>query len=132
QVETAASNVGYAKTTLDRLDSAVTDGLRGVGLAERQYAAGTIDLSRLIQYQRTVLDLQDSQAQAEGFFAQNLVELYRSLGGGWEPDPLPPPADEAYPKNDPDGEGPPESPSSSPPSPESPAATAVAVAEPAS
>ncbi len=132
QVETAASNVGYARTTLDRLDSAVTDGLRGVGLAERQYAAGTIDLSRLIQYQRTVLDLQDSQAQAEGFFAQNLVELYRSLGGGWEPDPLPPPADEAYPKDDPDGKGPPESPPSSPPSPESPAATAVAAAEHAS
>lgn len=127
EVETAASNVGYARTTLDRLDSAVVDGLRGLGLAERQYAAGTIDLSRLIEIQRLVLELQNSLSQAEGFYAQNIVELYRSLGGGWEPDPLPKPADEAYPKSDPDGEAP-----LAPSSPESPAATAVAAAEPAS
>jgi outer membrane protein, multidrug efflux system len=132
EVETAASNVGYARTTLERLDSAVVDGLRGVGLAERQYTAGTIDLSRLIEYQRMVLELRNSQAQAEGFYAQNIVELYRSLGGGWEPDPLPKPADEAYPQSDPDGEGPSESTSPSSSSPESPAATAVAAAEPAS
>ena len=130
QVETAASNVGYARTTLDRLDGAVVDGLRGIALAANQYAAGTIELSRLIEYQRMVLDLQNSQAQARGFYAQNVIELYRSLGGGWEPDPIPAPADAAYPKSDPAGENAPHSPSSTEES-EPPAATAVAAAEPA-
>lgn len=98
QVETAASNVGSARRSLDELDAATIDATRATSLAERQYQAGTIDLSRLIKFQETLLELQDAQAQAQGFYAQNLVELYRSLGGGWEDAPLPTPADGALPE----------------------------------
>lgn len=89
EVETAAGNVGYAATALRRLDRAVADARRGIGLAQRQYEAGTIDLDRLIGYERLVLELADKQVQAQGLLGQNVVELCRSLGGGWREDPLP-------------------------------------------
>jgi multidrug efflux system outer membrane protein len=58
-------------------------------LAMRQYEAGTIDLTRLVQYLETVIRARDGLAQAEGLVAQNYVELYRSLGGGWDATPAP-------------------------------------------
>jgi len=97
QVETAAGNVGSARRSLDELDDATTDAKRATSLASRQYEAGTIDLSRFIKFQETLLDLEDAQAQAQGFYAQNLVELYRSLGGGWEGDRLPEASEGALP-----------------------------------
>ena len=30
---------------------------------------------------------QDSYAESQGQVVQNLIELYRALGGGWQPDP---------------------------------------------
>jgi multidrug efflux system outer membrane protein len=120
EVETAASNVGYASTSLRRVDRAVTDARRGIALAIRQYEAGTIDLDRLIQYERTVLDLEDKRLQASGLLGQNVVELCRSLGGDWAETPLPEAAADAYPEPMPD--------SSSSPDPESVPAAAPAVA----
>jgi len=96
QVETAAGNVGFAQRMLDRLDDAVSDARRAVGLAERQYQVGAINLSTLIRYRQILLDLEQVQVQAQGLLAQNFVELCRSLGGGWRPVPLPDAADEAY------------------------------------
>lgn len=95
QVETAAGNVGFARRMLDRLDGAVSDASRGVGLAERQYRAGAIDLSTLIRYRTSLLELEQAQVQAQGLFAQNFVELCRSLGGDWQEATLPEAADEA-------------------------------------
>ena len=97
EVETAAGNVGFASTALRRLDRAVGDARRGIALAVRQYDAGTIDLDRLIDYERLVLDLEDKRIQACGLLGQNVVELCRSLGGGWSDATLPVPAEDAYP-----------------------------------
>jgi len=99
EVETAAGNVGFAETALRRLDRAVADARRGIGLAVRQYDAGTIDLDRLIDYERLVLDLEDKRIQACGLLGQNVVELCRSLGGGWREDPLPEAAEGAFPNS---------------------------------
>ncbi len=95
QVETAAGNVGFARRMLDRLDEAVSDAARGVEVAERQYRAGAIDLSTLIRYRTSLLELEKSWVQAQGLLAQNFVELCRSLGGDWRTAPLPEAADEA-------------------------------------
>lgn len=62
---------------------------RAYDLAMRQYEAGTIDVTRLVQYLETVIRARDGLAQAEGLVAQNYVELYRSLGGGWDASPAP-------------------------------------------
>lgn len=58
-------------------------------LAFLQYNAGTIDISRLIEFLQAAVIARDGLAQASGLTAQNTVELYRSLGGGWECTPMP-------------------------------------------
>ena len=58
-------------------------------LAFMQYDAGTIDIGRLIEFLQAAVVARDGLAQASGLTAQNTVELYRSLGGGWECTPMP-------------------------------------------
>ena len=62
-------------------------------LAFLQYNHGTIDIARLIQYLQASVVARDGLARAEGLTAINCVELYRSLGGGWEMDPPPRPVE---------------------------------------
>ncbi|GAA5178742.1 efflux transporter outer membrane subunit [Niveibacterium umoris] len=68
------------------LGVAVTAAVQAEQLASQRYAAGLIDLSVLLDTQRTLLSLQDQQTSAQGDRATALVNLYKALGGGWSPD----------------------------------------------
>ena len=79
--------------------ASVEDGARAVRIATDQYRAGRVDLTRVTQLQLNLVQLQDTLAQAEGDIALGLIQVYRSLGGGWQlrctgctPTRLPPPA----------------------------------------
>ena len=52
-------------------------------LARHRYAAGLIDYATLQDTQRSLLAAEDSRASAEGDQATALVQLYKSLGGGF-------------------------------------------------
>ena len=56
-------------------------------LARERYTAGLIDFQSVLDTDRTVLTVEEALAQnrADGMLA--LVRLYRSLGGGWSPEP---------------------------------------------
>jgi NodT family efflux transporter outer membrane factor (OMF) lipoprotein len=73
-----------------------------------QYRVGTVDFNRLAIIETNLVTAQVSQAQARAAIALGLVQVYRSLGGGWEirlgqgsasglpqPGPLPAGADSA-------------------------------------
>jgi hypothetical protein len=49
-----------------------------------QYQKGTVDFTRVTQLQLTLVQQQDSLAQAQGEIARGLVQLYKGLGGGWD------------------------------------------------
>ena len=49
-----------------------------------QCLSGLTDFQNVLDSQRTLFQLQDQLAQSEGVVVQNLVLLYRALGGGWE------------------------------------------------
>jgi multidrug efflux system outer membrane protein len=94
QVESSIASFNAARV----VRSSYTDSAREIqaafDLAFLQYRAGTIDITRLIQYLQAYVVARDGLAQAEGLMAQNCVELYRSLGGGWEMSPMPPAVDD--------------------------------------
>lgn len=48
------------------------------------YRGGRADFGRVFLAELTLVQQQNSLAQAEGAIAQSLVNLYRALGGGWE------------------------------------------------
>ncbi|MET7016231.1 efflux transporter outer membrane subunit [Uliginosibacterium flavum] len=77
--------VALAKSR-ERLQSLViaTDSARlAAQIAQQRYAAGLIDYGVLQDTQRSLLSVEDSRASAEGEQAAALVQLYKSLGGGF-------------------------------------------------
>jgi len=57
-------------------------------ISELQYREGIVDLTTLIQTQQTLFTAQDTLVQAQLAYAQAVIGLYESLGGGWSQDPL--------------------------------------------
>ena len=51
-----------------------------------QYKAGLTDFQNVLDTQRSLSNREDELAQTEGLVVKSLVLLYRSLGGGWDPD----------------------------------------------
>ncbi len=54
-------------------------------LARSQYRAGLTDFQQLLEAERSLLSARDGIAGSRGDEALALVQLYRALGGGWEP-----------------------------------------------
>jgi outer membrane protein TolC len=74
----------------DKLVEAVDASQRSVDLVRTQYMAGLTNFQNVLDTQRSLFNQQDELATSEGLLVQNLVRLYRSLGGGWNPEaPLP-------------------------------------------
>jgi outer membrane protein TolC len=53
-------------------------------LVEQLYRGGRADFNRVFVAEFFLVQQQDALAQAEGSVARSLVEIYRSLGGGWQ------------------------------------------------
>jgi multidrug efflux system outer membrane protein len=52
-------------------------------IAEQQYKTGFVTYLNVLSAQNTWLQAQDQLAQAQATDAQNLIALYKALGGGW-------------------------------------------------
>ncbi len=57
---------------------------RAVELADERYRSGLVDFLNVLETQRSLLAVQDELARSERITDQNLVRLYKALGGGWE------------------------------------------------
>jgi len=82
--ETSISLLVTSRESAKRYSTATKSSQETYDLAQLQYRAGTIDLNRLMDIQNSLLKTQRSLADAEGSVAQNIVGLYRALGGGWD------------------------------------------------
>ena len=80
--------VSYEKEISRRthLESAVDATQRSLDLVLTQYRAGIADFQNVLDTERSLLQRQDDLASSEGIVIRNLVDLYRALGGGWDPD----------------------------------------------
>jgi outer membrane protein TolC len=78
--------VAYAKERQRsaELAVAVDASQRAVDLVRTQYLSGLTNFQNVLDSQRTLFQLQDQLAQSEGIVVQNLVLMYRALGGGWD------------------------------------------------
>jgi NodT family efflux transporter outer membrane factor (OMF) lipoprotein len=68
----------------DHLAASVEAAERGVRLVTAQYTAGVTDYTPVFVAQQFLAQQQNAYAQAQGDIALSLINLYRSLGGGWE------------------------------------------------
>jgi NodT family efflux transporter outer membrane factor (OMF) lipoprotein len=57
---------------------------RAVDLAGERYQSGLVDFLNVLETQRSLLAVQDDLARSDRLIDQNLVRLYKALGGGWQ------------------------------------------------
>ncbi len=88
-VENSMSGYVNEENRRDRLVEAVDATRRSVDLVTTQYLSGLTNFQNVLDAQRSLFRLQDQLAESQGFLVQSLVQLYRSLGGGWEYESLP-------------------------------------------
>ena len=58
-------------------------------LARIQYRSGLTDFQQLLEAERSLLSARDGLVGSRGDEALSLVQLYRALGGGWDPEAAP-------------------------------------------
>ena len=66
------------------LDESVSCSQLAVKTVVKQYEAGGIDFTRVSQIEQSLVQQQDAQATSHGQLAQELIDVYRALGGGWQ------------------------------------------------
>ncbi|MDH3521425.1 MAG: efflux transporter outer membrane subunit, partial [Myxococcales bacterium] len=63
-----------------------------VSLVRTLYRTGLTDFQNVLDMERSLFQQQDQLAESEGLVVQNLIRLYRALGGGWDASPASPSA----------------------------------------
>ena len=66
------------------LMEAVAANRRAVEMANSRYSGGLEDFLSVLDARRSLFDSEDQLAQSEQAVAENVVRLYKALGGGWE------------------------------------------------
>jgi len=86
QGEVERSLVAFFQSLLQlkALQQAADAAKRAVDISTEQYMEGLVDFNTVINTLSAVATQQDLLASVQGTVAANLVEVYRSLGGGWE------------------------------------------------
>ena len=84
QVDTSLDAYAAQRARLDYLTDAMTAGQRAVDLATARYNRGLTDFLNVVDAQRQFYGLEDQFAQAQVSQGEQFVQLYESLGGGWQ------------------------------------------------
>src|SRR5262249_39651920 len=83
-VDTAISNYGAQQDRLPNLGSAFAASQLAVALANQRYERGLTDFLNVLDAERQGYELEQQYAAAQQTAAEELVALYKGLGGGWE------------------------------------------------
>ncbi|MFC1764436.1 efflux transporter outer membrane subunit [Planctomycetota bacterium] len=88
--EVEGSMVAYLqeKERAAALRRSVTASRKSVDLVNTLYKNGLVDFQNVLDMQRSLASAEDLLATSEGQVTQNLVRVYKALGGGWSPNDI--------------------------------------------
>ena len=84
EVEDSITGFLNSQDQADYLYDASNASRRAVDLALLQYREGLVDYTRVLDAQEFLVEQQDALAVSRSSIAQNLIGIYRGLGGGWQ------------------------------------------------
>ena len=84
EVDSNAGLYAAQQVSLGKLETALTASQRAVTLANERYQRGLTDYLNVVDAERQEYDIQEQFAATQVAAAEEFIELYRSLGGGWE------------------------------------------------
>jgi NodT family efflux transporter outer membrane factor (OMF) lipoprotein len=90
EAEDALARYSAEQRRLQSLRDSKTAAASSLHIAQEQYRAGLVTFINVLNAQTAVLTAQDQVAQSEQALAEDLVAVYKALGGGWGADtPVP-------------------------------------------
>jgi len=89
EVENAMGSYSREQARRQSLASAVQSSQRAVDLADQLYRQGLTAFQDVLDAQRRLLDVESQFVTSDQTVSTHLVALYKSLGGGWNPDGKP-------------------------------------------
>lgn len=84
QVDTSLDAYEALDARMQQLSTAMLAGQRAVDLATARYNRGLTDFLNVVDAERQFYDLQEQYAEAQVAQGEQFVQLYKSLGGGWQ------------------------------------------------
>lgn len=84
EVESSLAAFFQSQVQLKELQQAADAAQRAADVSMEQYEDGSVDFNTVVSTLRALDSQQDQLASIQGTVAANLVDVYRSLGGGWE------------------------------------------------
>ncbi len=84
EVEDGLAGFLNAQQVLVFEQNALKSAERSVQLSVVAYREGATDFQRVLDAQRSLLEVQNSAAQTRSSIATSLIALFKALGGGWE------------------------------------------------
>jgi multidrug efflux system outer membrane protein len=85
ETETAMTAFIEQRIRVDAIERAAEAARETLRIASSLYKEGIIGFQELLDAQRRVLSVESEVSEARGLASQNLVSLYKALGGGWDP-----------------------------------------------
>ena len=87
EVENALVSFGKEQERHRALNDAERATRRAASLATEQHRAGLVDFLTVLEAERSLLATQEEQARSERSLGQDLIRVYKALGGGWSETP---------------------------------------------
>ncbi|MGC2224375.1 MAG: efflux transporter outer membrane subunit [Methylocella sp.] len=84
QVDDAVAIYWAAQRRLKDLDRAIVAARQSTKLATERYERGLTDYLNVLDAERQQFDLEEQYVQTQQSAAEQLITLYKALGGGWE------------------------------------------------
>ena len=84
EVDDAAVGFANSQVQMPLLAESVQAARRSLDLATIQYQEGLVDFERVLDSQRTLFSQQERMVDNLGSVTQNLIALYKAMGGGWQ------------------------------------------------
>jgi outer membrane protein TolC len=84
QVDSSLDAYQAQQSRLEKLGDAMVAGQRAVDLATARYDRGLTDFLNVVDAERQFYDLQQQYAETQVSLGEQFVQLYKSLGGGWQ------------------------------------------------
>lgn len=86
EVEDALVSSAKERERIELINTLVIDNQKAFDLSKTLYSSGEIEFLDLLVSQRSLLSSQQKQVTARMQFVNYIVALYKSLGGGWDPE----------------------------------------------
>jgi outer membrane protein TolC len=84
EVRDAIAAYGEEQKRYRILQKGAEEARSALDIAEEQFRSGLVTFLNVLDAQRALLTFEENGISSRGAITQNLVQLYKALGGGWE------------------------------------------------